>query len=67
MTYALFVIVFSPTAFTVAVADAVPEVRAAARIVAVHKGGRGAIRETVERILRAQGRFEEAAALYLSC
>ena len=51
----------------VAVADAVPEVRAAARIVAAHKGGHGAIRETVERILRAQGRFEEAAALYLSC
>ena len=51
----------------VAVADAVPEVRAAARIVAAHKGGRGAIRETVECILRVQGRFEEAAALYLSC
>ena len=50
----------------VAVADAVPEVRAAARIVATCKGGRGAIRETVERILCAQGRFEEAAALYLS-
>ena len=51
----------------VAVADAVPEVRAAAHIVAERSGGRGAIRETVERILRAQGRFEEAAALYLSC
>lgn len=51
----------------VAVADAVPEVRAAARIVAAHKGGHGAIREIVERILRVQGRFEEAAALYLSC
>ena len=52
---------------SVAVADAVPEVRDAAHIVAEHSGGRGAIRETVERILRAQGRFEEAAALYLSC
>ncbi len=51
----------------VAVADAVPEVRAVACIVAAHKGGRGAIRETVELILRAQGRFEEAADLYLSC
>ena len=51
---------------SVAVADAVPEVRDAAHIVAEHSGGRGAIRETVERILRAQGRFEEAAALYLS-
>ena len=51
----------------VAVADAVPEVRSVACVVAAHKGGRGAIRETVERILRVQGRFEEAAALYLSC
>ena len=49
----------------VAVADAVPEVRDAARLVAMHDGGRGAVRETVERILRAQGRFEEAAAPYL--
>ena len=50
----------------VAVADAVPEVRDAASLVVEHKGGRGAVRETVEHILRAQGRFEEAAALYLS-
>ncbi|MBP5199905.1 MAG: HAD-IIIA family hydrolase [Schwartzia sp.] len=49
----------------VAVADAVPEVRSVACLVAAHCGGRGAIRETVERILRAQGRFEEAAAQYL--
>lgn len=49
----------------VAVADAVPEVRNAARLVATHAGGRGAVRETVERILRAQGRFEAAAAPYL--
>ena len=50
----------------VAVADAVPEVQDAASLVVKHKGGRGAVRETVERILRAQNRFEEAAALYLS-
>ena len=50
----------------VAVADAVPEVRDAASLVVKHEGGRGAVRETVEHILRAQGRFEEAAALYLS-
>ena len=50
----------------VAVADAVPEVRDAASLVVKHEGGRGAVRETVERILRAQNRFEEAAALYLS-
>ena len=50
----------------VAVADAVSEARDAARLVTTHTGGYGAVRETVERILRAQGRFEEAAAPYLS-
>lgn len=49
----------------VAVADAAPEAKAAALFVTEHAGGRGAIRETVEQILRAQGRFEEAAAQYL--
>lgn len=39
----------------VAVADAVPEVKTHADIVAAHPGGRGAVRETVERILKAQG------------
>ena len=50
----------------VAVADAVLETRDAARLVTTHAGGYGAVRETVERILRAQGRFEEVAAPYLS-
>lgn len=50
----------------VAVADAVLEARDAARLVTVHAGGHGAVRETVERILRAQGRFEEVAAPYIS-
>ncbi len=50
----------------VAVADAVPEVRAAACFVTEHPGGHGAVRETTERILRAQGRYETAAAVYLS-
>jgi 3-deoxy-D-manno-octulosonate 8-phosphate phosphatase (KDO 8-P phosphatase) len=44
----------------VAVADAVPEVRALADWVTEAPGGRGAIREVVEAILRAQGRWEEA-------
>ncbi len=52
--------------FPIAVGDAVPEVKETALLVTEHVGGHGAIREAVERILRAQGRFEEAAALYLS-
>jgi len=41
----------------VAVADAVPEVRAAAHVVTKARGGEGAVRECVELILRAQGRW----------
>jgi 3-deoxy-D-manno-octulosonate 8-phosphate phosphatase (KDO 8-P phosphatase) len=39
------------------VADACPEVRAAAHYVTRAPGGRGAVRETVELILRCQGRW----------
>ncbi|NKX50799.1 acylneuraminate cytidylyltransferase, partial [Arthrobacter deserti] len=38
----------------VAVADARPEVKAAARVVLQHKGGEGAVREICERILAAR-------------
>ena len=38
-----------------AVADAVPEVRAAAHVVLRAGGGQGAVREACERILKAQG------------
>jgi 3-deoxy-D-manno-octulosonate 8-phosphate phosphatase (KDO 8-P phosphatase) len=39
----------------VAVADACPEVRSAARFVTRSPGGHGAVREAIERILDAQG------------
>ena len=42
-----------------AVADAAPEVRALADWVTRAGGGRGAIREVVETVLGAQGRWEE--------
>jgi 3-deoxy-D-manno-octulosonate 8-phosphate phosphatase (KDO 8-P phosphatase) len=42
----------------VAVADACPEVRAAAHHVTVTNGGRGAVREVVELILKHQGRWD---------
>ena len=46
------------------VADAHPEVRAVAHAVAELPGGRGAVREILEAILKAQGRWDELMALY---
>ena len=43
--------------FAVAVADACAEVRHAAHYVTQAAGGRGAVRETIELILHAQGRW----------
>ena len=48
----------------VAVANAVPEVQAAAHYVTTHAGGRGAVRETVELLLKAQGRWPAILARY---
>lgn len=44
-----------------AVADASPDVRAAAHYVTRTPGGRGAVREVVELVLRCQGRWLEVA------
>ncbi len=44
--------------FSVAVGDGVPEAKAAAHFVTKAVGGRGAVREAVELILRAQGKWE---------
>jgi len=41
------------------VADAVPEVKEICDLVAARKGGRGAVREIAESILKSQGRWEE--------
>lgn len=51
------------TAF--APADAVGEVKAAADFVTAAEGGHGAVREAIERILRAQGVWEGIVASYL--
>lgn len=48
----------------VAVADACPELIAAAAIVTRLPGGRGAVRELVERMLRARGGWEAVVARY---
>lgn len=48
----------------VAVADACPELKAAALLVTERRGGRGAVREVVELLLRARGGWEAAVAGY---
>jgi 3-deoxy-D-manno-octulosonate 8-phosphate phosphatase (KDO 8-P phosphatase) len=50
----------------VVVVDAMPEVKAAADLVLETPGGHGAVRELVHRILRVQGRLDEAVELYCS-
>jgi 3-deoxy-D-manno-octulosonate 8-phosphate phosphatase (KDO 8-P phosphatase) len=50
--------------FGVAVADARPEAKAAADFVTRAAGGRGAVREAVEMILQAQGKWEPVIAVY---
>jgi 3-deoxy-D-manno-octulosonate 8-phosphate phosphatase (KDO 8-P phosphatase) len=51
--------------FAVAVADAVPETKSHAHYVTRALGGNGAIREVVEIILKAQGRWDDQVAGYL--
>ncbi|MEZ6233187.1 MAG: HAD hydrolase family protein [Phycisphaerales bacterium] len=49
--------------YPIAVADATPEVRAAAAWTTTTPGGHGAVREAIEHILRAQGRLTDPASL----
>jgi 3-deoxy-D-manno-octulosonate 8-phosphate phosphatase (KDO 8-P phosphatase) len=49
-----------------AVANAVPEVKARAHYVASHEGGRGAVREIIEYILKAQGKWDWVVEQYLA-
>jgi len=48
----------------IAVADAVPEVRAVARTVTGHAAGRGAVREVVEMVLRHNGTWDRVLERY---
>jgi 3-deoxy-D-manno-octulosonate 8-phosphate phosphatase (KDO 8-P phosphatase) len=50
----------------VAVADAVAEVKQFAHLVTGRAGGRGAVREVIELILQAQGKWQEALARYVN-
>jgi YrbI family 3-deoxy-D-manno-octulosonate 8-phosphate phosphatase len=50
----------------VAVADAATEVRAAAAYITSATGGRGAVRELVELVLKAKGRWEDVIQRYVT-
>ena len=49
----------------VAVADAVEEVKRFSHLVTARPGGRGAVREVIELILKAQGTWKDALARYV--
>lgn len=49
----------------VAVADAVDEVKQNSHIVTTRRGGRGAVREVIEFVMKAQDKWDEAMARYL--
>ena len=51
--------IMSRAGLAVAVADAVPEVLAAAHWVTINPGGRGAVREVCDLLLKAQGKWGE--------
>jgi 3-deoxy-D-manno-octulosonate 8-phosphate phosphatase (KDO 8-P phosphatase) len=46
--------------YGMAPADAAAEIREAAHFVTVRPGGRGAVREAIEHLLKARGMWEEA-------
>jgi len=50
----------------VAVADAVEEAKAHSHIVTKNRGGRGAVREVIELILKSQSKWDEAMSRYLA-
>ncbi len=52
-------------ALPIAVANAVPEVKAAVRVVTAAAGGHAAVREVAEAILKARGEWDDALQEYL--
>ena len=51
--------------FPVAVADAAPELDSVAVLRTKHSGGRGAVREAIEILLKGQGKWDSVLAKYL--
>ncbi len=58
--------VMTRAGLAVAVADAAPEAVAAAHWVTTAKGGRGAVREVCDLLLKAQGKWEEIVRYWLA-
>ena len=56
--------VLKTAGFSVAVADALDIVKKTADYITQNKGGRGAVREICEMLLKAQGKWPEIAAKY---
>jgi 3-deoxy-D-manno-octulosonate 8-phosphate phosphatase (KDO 8-P phosphatase) len=50
--------------FPIAVFNAAPEIKEAASYVTVKEGGRGAVREVAELILKSQGKWQQILRLY---
>jgi 3-deoxy-D-manno-octulosonate 8-phosphate phosphatase (KDO 8-P phosphatase) len=50
--------------FAVAVANAMPEIKQVANYVTERSGGRGAVREVVDMLLKTQGQWNEVTARY---
>ncbi len=58
---------FKAAGVAFAPADAAAEVAAAAQVVTAACGGRGAVREAVERLLQASGSWDAVVASYQEC
>ena len=58
------VVVMRRVGLAIATANARPEVKHIAHYVTAAKGGQGAVRETIELILKAQGRWQEILKHY---
>jgi 3-deoxy-D-manno-octulosonate 8-phosphate phosphatase (KDO 8-P phosphatase) len=58
--------VLSRVGLPIAVANAVPEVKAVCAHVTTAAGGHGAVRETVETLLRWRGEWDQALERYLA-
>ena len=55
---------FNHAGFAIAVADAVKEVREAADYITRQKGGRGAVREACEYLLKCKGKWDETLRMF---
>jgi 3-deoxy-D-manno-octulosonate 8-phosphate phosphatase (KDO 8-P phosphatase) len=61
------VVVMRRVGFAIATANARPEVKPIAHYVTASAGGSGAVRETIELILKAQGKWDEILRHYEVC